>query len=93
MNLSNYESAVMWKRKFPNQIGSAVNKKHQFRAIVYDFSKFIRNTEFESLRCMSFLILKEINKSLGKSSCFYDKKGEKQPQIFWDIYVAYGYLD
>lgn len=93
MNLSNYESAVMWKRKFPNEIGSAVNKKHQFRAIVYDFSKFIRNTEFESLRCMSFLILKEINKSLDKSSCFYDKKGEKQPQIFWDIYVAYGYLD
>ena len=93
MNLSNYESAVMWKRKFPNEIGSAVNKKHQFRVIVYDFSKFIRNTEFESLRCMSFLILKEINKSLDKSSCFYDKKGEKQPQIFWDIYVAYGYLD
>lgn len=86
-------NAVMWKRKFPNEIRSAVNKKHQFRAIVYNFSKFIRNTEFKSLRCMSFLILKEINKSLDKSSCFYDKKGEKKPQIFWDIYVAYGYLD
>ena len=86
-------NAVMWKRKFPKEIRSAVNKKHQFRAIVYNFSKFIRNTEFKSLRCMSFLILKEINKSLDKSSCFYDKKGEKKPQIFWDIYVAYGYLD
>lgn len=79
MILSNYECAVMWKRKFPNEIRSAVNKKHHFRAIVYDFLKFIGNTEFESLRCMSFLILKEINKSLDKSSCFNDKKGEKQP--------------
>lgn len=50
MNLSNYECAVMWKRKFPNEIRSAVNKKHHFRAIVYDFLKFIGNTEFESLR-------------------------------------------